>query len=168
MISRRSFLEANLGGLLASRVVSRSLVAGSSLSTESLAPDLGSRDYWNDWPVYFARRMAAARDRRKAELAGLRTPEQINQRIAAVRSRLWEILGGQPARTPLNARVVGTIDRSQYRIEKIIFESQPEVYVTAHLYVPKSVTGAPSPFPGILAPLGHAPEGKRYRSYQHA
>ena len=42
----------------------------------------------NDWPAYFARKMAAARDRRKAALAGLSTPEQVDQRIAVVRSRL--------------------------------------------------------------------------------
>ncbi|MEO6910992.1 MAG: alpha/beta fold hydrolase [Edaphobacter sp.] len=58
---------------------------------------------------------------------------------------------------------MGVIERNGYRIEKIIFESLPEVYVTANLYLP--TTGKP-PYPGILAPLGHTPEGKAYRSYQ--
>ena len=86
MISRRNFLEASTR-FAASRAASR-LPGASSAAPEGPAPDLGSRDYWNDWPAYFARKMAAARDRRKAALAGLSTPEQVDQRIAVVRSRL--------------------------------------------------------------------------------
>ncbi len=41
-----------------------------------------------------------------------------------------------PERTPLNARITGTIERDGYRIDKLIFESQPRYYVTANLFVP--------------------------------
>ena len=80
-----------------------------------------------------------------------------------VRARVWGLIGGKLGETPLNARTTGTIERATYRIEKIIFESQPEFYVTAHLYLPNSAGKA---CPGILAPLGHTPDGKTYQSYQ--
>ena len=73
------------------------------------------------------------------------------------RARFVEGLGGLPARTPLNARTAGVIDRGDHRIEKVIFESQPGFYVTANLYLPK---GGRPPYPGILFPLGHEPGAK--------
>ena len=82
-----------------------------------------------------------------------------------VQAQLWEILGGRPEETPLNARTVGVINRSGYRIEKLIFESMPEVYVTANLYLP---TTGKAPYPGIVAPLGHTANGKAYRNYQYS
>jgi cephalosporin-C deacetylase-like acetyl esterase len=102
---------------------------------------------------------------RKALLARIQSKEQIATRSTTVRAQLWEILGGRPQETPLNARTVGTIDRSGYRIEKLVYESMPEVYVTAHLYVP--TTGKP-PYPGIVVPLGHTENGKAYRNYQYS
>ena len=64
---------------------------------------------------------------------------------------------------PSTLSAPGVIERGSYRIEKLIFESQPQFYVPAHLYVPKSGQG---PFPAIISPLGHTRDGKNYRSYQ--
>lgn len=58
-----------------------------------------------------------------------------------------------PARTPLNARVTRTIDRGDYTVELVAFESLPQVYVTANLYLPKSRTGK---IPAIIYVCGHA------------
>jgi len=41
----------------------------------------------------------------------------------------------------------------------------PEVYVTAHLYVP--TTGKP-PYPGIVVPLGHTRERQSLPKYQYS
>lgn len=79
------------------------------------------------------------------------------------RSRFVEGVGGLPERTPLNARVTGRVEREGYRIEKIIFESQPGFYVTANLYLPAQGAG---PFPAILFPLGHEPGAKAYPVWQ--
>lgn len=57
-----------------------------------------------------------------------------------------------PERTPLNARVVGTVDRDDFKIDKVIFESQPGFLVDALLYIPKK---AKFPVPGILSTIGH-------------
>jgi len=73
-------------------------------------------------------------------------------------------LGGLPERTPLNPRVVGVLDRDGYQVEKVIFESQPQFYVTGNLYLPKS--GQP-PYPAVLFPLGHERGGKPNSDWQH-
>src|SRR6266704_2504752 len=45
-----------------------------------------------------------------------------------VRRNFWEVLGGEPERTPLRPRRVGAIEREGYRIEKVIFESRPRFF----------------------------------------
>lgn len=80
------------------------------------------------------------------------------------RERLITALGGPfPDRTPLQASVTGKLERNGYRIEKIVFESQPKFFVTANLYVPTKGTG---PFPAILFPLGHESGAKAHEAWQ--
>ena len=105
-------------------------------------------------------RMLGERKRRVEHLA---TIEDVNKRRSYVREQMLKDLGGFPDRTPLNARVVGVLERPGYRIEKVIFESQPQFYVTANLYLPK--TGHP-PYPAILYPLGHERGGKTNPTWQ--
>ena len=61
-------------------------------------------------------------------------------------------LDPMPARTPLNARITGVIQRKGYRIEKLVFESRPKFYVTGHVYVPDNATGK---LPVIMNVNGH-------------
>ena len=132
-----------------------------------LAAPLGAQtsnnlDFLSDLPDYahlrtmlreYLNREAITRlEERRQQIARLSTPEEVAKRQAYVREHMIRDLGGFPARTPLNARVVGTLDRDGYKIEKVIFESQPHFYVTGNLYLPK--TGNP-PYPGVLFPLGH-------------
>lgn len=56
-------------------------------------------------------------------------------------------------RPPLNVTVTGVVERQGYRIEKLYFESLPELYVTANLYLP---TQGEPPFPGVLYVCGHS------------
>ena len=58
-----------------------------------------------------------------------------------------------PPKTPLNPRVTRTIDRGDYTIELVAFESLPQVYVTANLYLPKTRAAR---VPGIIYVCGHA------------
>jgi hypothetical protein len=41
-----------------------------------------------------------------------------------------------PERTPLNPRSVGAIERQGYRMEKLVYESVPQLHVAANLYIP--------------------------------
>ena len=61
-----------------------------------------------------------------------------------------------PKRTPLNAKVTERMAVDDYRIEKLYFESQPGLHVTATLYLPKD----DGPFPAVLHPTGHSPQRK--------
>lgn len=114
--------------------------------------------------VYLMKKVDQALDRRRAEYEKLQTPQQ----LAAYQKRMREFfvaqLGGFPPRTPLNPRVVAKEDRDGYRIEKVIFESQPRLFVTAVLYLPQ----AKPPYPGVLLPCGHSGNGKASELYQQA
>lgn len=166
MISRRKFLQTNAAGLALPLAGSAGLPATAKISLEQeTSPD---RDYWNDWPLYLTAKVNAARAQRKAALERLQTEAQVQERIQAVRDKVWELIGGRLEKTPLNPVISGTIERKTYRIEKVIFESQPQVFVTAHLYVPASGNpNARPPYPAILSSLGHTSNGKAYRNYQY-
>jgi len=114
--------------------------------------------------AYLLGRAFEALDRRDAEYEKIKTPED----VAAYQERMREFfvaqLGGFPERTPLNPQVVGKEQRDGYRIEKVIFQSQPRHYVTAILYLPN----AEPPYPGVLVPCGHSSNGKARDLYQRA
>ena len=79
-----------------------------------------------------------------------------------IRGKLFESLDVFQ-RTPLNPRVLGKLERENFTVEKIIFESHPEFYVTACLYIPKGLTQAT---PAIIYCSGHTVNGFRAETYQ--
>ncbi len=81
------------------------------------------------------------------------------------RRQMWlEMLGLNPLpeRTPLNAVVTGTLDRQDYVVEKIHFQSLPGAYVIGNLYRPAKIEG---PLPAVLYLCGHS-KGKVNPPYQ--
>ena len=114
--------------------------------------------------AYLMDKVHAATERHDTELETLQTPEQIAAYQARMKEFFLSQLGGLPERTPLNGRATGREQRDGYRIEKVIFESQPRHFVTAILYLPE---GEP-PFPGVLVPCGHSANGKARDLYQRA
>ncbi len=86
----------------------------------------------------------------------------------SLRENWTNSFGGYPERTPLNARVTGVVPRDGYRIEKVLFESQPGIFVTAHLFLPTESPGRKPPYPGILICCGHSGDGKALAGYQRA
>jgi cephalosporin-C deacetylase-like acetyl esterase len=100
---------------------------------------------------------------RAAKVAGMRSPREVAERQEYIRKRFFEALGGFPERTPLNPRITGTLARDGYRVEKLIYESQPRHYVTANVYVP---AGGKPPYPAILGTAGHSANGKAIEAYQ--
>ncbi|MEP7365225.1 MAG: acetylxylan esterase [Acidobacteriota bacterium] len=113
-------------------------------------------------PEYCRRLAMEQLDERERKVAGLNA-SALQARRESVRAQMQRSVGGFPNRTPLNARVTGTLDRGDYRIEKIVFESQPRFFVTANLYIPQRGTG---PFPAILYPLGHEEGAKSHSAWQ--
>jgi dienelactone hydrolase len=120
----------------------------------SLAPLAVADDRLLQWMDNIAQRQLSERE---AAIAKIHTVREVEARQKLVRSKIMELLGGLPDYTgPLNARVTGKIERSRYTIEKVIFESLPEFYVSADLYLPKGG----GRHPGVLIPMGHWEQGK--------
>jgi dienelactone hydrolase len=80
----------------------------------------------------------------------------------SARARFRRVLGPLPARTPLRARVVGTVPQAGFRIEKVVYESTPHHHVTANLYVPDGKGKKPA----ALLFCGHEQTSKATPSYQ--
>lgn len=107
-------------------------------------------------------RDATESDREKL-IRSVKTTTEMTKYQAETRDRLKAIVGDFPVRTSLNAKIVGRLDRGEYAIENVIFESRPRYYVTANVYVPKR---AGRKVPAILAPVGHWGAGKFFEDYQ--
>jgi hypothetical protein len=101
----------------------------------------------------------------KGEYEKLKTPEQVAAYQKRVRQKCLEAIGGLPRRTPLAPQVTGTVLRPGYRVEKIIFQSQPRHYVTALLFLPAAPAFRP-PYPGVIVPCGHYLPSKGALEYQ--
>jgi len=114
--------------------------------------------------AYLNRLADEALERRAVERDALKTAEEIAEYQKDLRGFFLEQLGPLPERTPLNAEVVGKEMRDGYRLEKIVFESRPQMFVTGVLFLP---LGNP-PYPGVLAPCGHSANGKVNDVYQRA
>jgi len=76
-----------------------------------------------------------------------RRAERVRRQIL-ISQGLWPM----PTKTPLNAVIHGRIDRGEYTVEKVYFESAPGFFVTGNLYRPKNVTGKA---PAVLFAHGH-------------
>lgn len=91
-----------------------------------------------------------------ASVASICTREELAAKCSAWRTWWLDGLGGMPEHTPLNARITGSVECDGFRMENIIFESQPGVFVTAHMALPALVK---PPYPVVLMPLGHSNAG---------
>lgn len=104
--------------------------------------------------------LSAEWDRKRA---AIRTPAALEERNRFVRARCIEMIHGLPERNPLAPAIVRVHQRDGYRIENLLFQSRPNFWVTASLYVPTFTKG---PFPGIISPCGHSNVARLYPPYQ--
>jgi hypothetical protein len=99
-----------------------------------------------------------------AQRDALSTPAAVRARQQEIRRNLVASLGGLPSSdTALNPRITGTVSGKGFRIEKLIFESRPRHYVTAHLYLPLD---RPRRVPAVLFLCGHLTAAKLDVEYQ--
>jgi len=165
--TRRGFLEAAgavvaaAGGSCSRQSPTATRLSGAT-GVELSVEDVALPDYTHDLERYLVRVAGEARRRRKQLVDAISTAQAILERQRGVTEQVWKMLGGPLERSPLNARVTGIVERHGYRIEKLVFESRPRLYVTANLYVPATE----GRHPAILGPLGHSPNGKAWPSYQ--
>lgn len=103
-------------------------------------------------------------EERQERVSKLQTQAHWDDYRTEVRSKLFSSME-KFERTPLNAKITGTIKRPGFTVEKIIFESQPGFYVTACLFLPKQ---RQMPGPTIIYCSGHTDNGFRSETYQLA
>ena len=99
----------------------------------------------------------------------VKTPEEMAARQKAMRASFLAALGGLPERTPLQARTTGTVLLEEgIGIEKVLFASQSNFWVSGNVYVPRADADFRKPYPALLVPCGHTDNGKAAASYQYA
>ena len=80
--------------------------------------------------------------------------------LAAWRSRLPErlsrLLGPMPDPVPLHAEVTDSIDCGTYRRDRVVYDSERNLSVSAYLLVPHD-RESQGPGPAVLAQHGHGP-----------
>jgi dienelactone hydrolase len=92
---------------------------------------------------------------------GVMTPEAWPARRDAIRQRILLACGllPLPQKTPLNPQSHGRIEREDYLVDRIVFESFPGHYVSGNLYLPKAKPKN-GKLPVVLCPHGHWPNGR--------
>src|SRR5258707_935313 len=55
---------------------------------------------------------------RRRDVAAMKTEDDLRKRQESLREKFIEALGGFPEKTPLNARVAGTVKGEGFRVEK--------------------------------------------------
>jgi dienelactone hydrolase len=134
--------------------------------------DLSVFDYWKFYEGtpstslyrHLYQRAAGLLDERQKAVKKLQTRSDWQKRQSEVKTKLAVAVGPFPAKTPLNPVVTGTLERDDFKVEKLYLESIPGYFVTAALFVPKGRSG---PLPAILYCSGHSANGFRSDVYQH-
>jgi dienelactone hydrolase len=139
----------------------------SLIAADNDKPDTSHGDRWH--ANYFRQRVEAIEG---ACLSGIDTREKWEARRQQDREALFDMLGlsARPEKTDLEATVTGKVERDQFTVEKIHFQSRPQLYVTGNLYLPKNLE---IPAPAVLYVCGHGQvkiDGVSYGNkvaYQH-
>lgn len=147
-ITRRTALQWTTAAFAATVCVpSRSLQAQTSrvLPVGQLPKDrrLGELNHLNGYFPFTPPRTVAEWEQRAEEV----------RRQVLVACGLWPM----PARPTISATIHGKVEREDYTVEKVYFESHPGLYVTGNLYRPKGRQGQR---PTVLCPHGHWANGR--------
>lgn len=145
--------------LFAASLLVSTVAVAQTAPTPKPAVDNSGRAQLNDYLDAIAARETAAR---RDEIAKITTREQAEARQQMVRAKLRDLMGGNFDKTPLNARVLGMTQLDGFRIEKVVYESQPHFYVPALFYLPDahSAEEAKAKLPAVVVSAGHYPNGK--------
>ncbi len=112
---------------------------------------------------FYEQQIAAAVEVGLKRKAALNSKADAEAYVKFVQEKIQQAFGPWPEKTPLKPRISGIVDRDVYTIEKVLFESRPEFFITANLYVPK---GRKFPLPGVVGSCGHSVNGKAAEAYQ--
>ncbi len=105
-------------------------------------------------------------NKRTEKTGGINSLEKWKERQLEIKKTLMDIAGPFPEKTPLNAKIMRTVKKEGFRIEHIIFESQPGFYVTSSLFIPDGLKKKEKA-PAVIYCSGHSAEGYRSNIYLH-
>lgn len=161
--TRRQFLKTASIGSLGWAGLDWSLDANNILQ----AADAKQIDAYNRFPrlmqEFMVEQVRAAEAKSLEQKMSLKTKADAEAHVQSVQEKIKQSFGPQPERTPLNARITNVVERDGYQIENVVFESRPQFYVTANLYLPTNRSGK---VPGVVGTCGHSHNGKASSSYQ--
>lgn len=144
------------------------LISNLEISAQEISPLFDYWKYYSDDSNALYKHLAETAFQqlgaRELEIVRLKTEEEWLLRQARIRTRLYEIIGSFPQKTPLNPRITGEIQVDGFKVEKVIYESSPRNYVTAALFIPDNLKGKA---PAVLYCSGHTFESFRSAVYQH-
>ena len=167
-VGRRDFLEISGTGALPARLLS----TGSQVNAQRALPK-SEYDYvdwsWEKWRriTRATRPRISSEQTGKAELIDLlgagdrkiRTPQAWQKRREEIKNRLQVFLGQPPkSKPPLAARITEETSHDGYISRKLVFQSEPNEFVSSYLLVPKKLSGRR---PVIICPHQTTQAGKR-------
>ena len=105
---------------------------------------------------YLAHEVASLRDR---FLGGAASLAQWEAKREQLRTEFLDMIGlwPIPEKTPLDATTTGSIEREDFVVEKLHYQSRPGLYVTANLWRPRVVN---EKLPAVLLFVGHHDRGR--------
>ncbi len=113
---------------------------------------------------YYVAKMRSMRQRRTAELSAIQTREEAQLYQGKIRQAVALAFGPWQPLDCLDTRTTGSQEYDGYKVEKLIFNSRPNFWVTAALYIPTDLQGKKAP--AVLGTCGHSQEGKGCDTYQ--
>ncbi|WP_018626206.1 alpha/beta hydrolase family protein [Niabella aurantiaca] len=112
---------------------------------------------------HLARQAYGFLEKRSREVAAIGSLEEWKKRQQWIRQELNRVVGPFPPKTALNPVITKVVQKDDYRIENVVYESQPRFYVTASLFIPSVLKNGKAP--AIIYCSGHSESG--YRAYQN-
>lgn len=147
-----------IGGRTAWLAIALVAAAGASVWGQAYSPP--DRESPGDEMIqaYLAREAAALSARLNDDLASLAAWQA--KRPQYVEEYYYMLgLSPRPEKTPLNAKVTGSLVGDGYVVDMLHYQSRPGLYVTANLYRPAQVASG-SRLPAVLYVCGHSNRGR--------
>lgn len=121
-------------------------------------------DVENQLSDYLKRKASRDFEKEDQEKRSIKTIVEFEGRRDRIRDYFIHTIGGLDIeKTELSPTYTGIIEKEDYIIKKVIFQSQPKLYVTANLYIPKDIK---EELPGIIFACGHWETAKSTPIYQ--
>jgi hypothetical protein len=95
---------------------------------------------------------------RRETIAKILTLAAAKARQEQARATMLRLIGPLPPKTPLHPQILGETPLPGIRVQKILFDSQPNFHVTALMYLPDPLPN--EKLPAILMAPGHGATGK--------